>query len=113
MAGSRAQHAFLFAAALFAACGDARFSVGSDDDRGDVEASLSSGRFGINIDVDNPAGNPSGAALAAAGASIVRFELKDRSCATTEPDPAALQRYRQKLLDLQAAGVQALVLLDY
>lgn len=73
---------------------------------------ITQGMFGVNIDVDNPNGNPSARELAAAGVKVVRFEFRDETAGPL-PDPGALARYRSKLAELAAEGIGTIVILDY
>ncbi|MFN7131933.1 MAG: CARDB domain-containing protein [Myxococcales bacterium] len=87
-------------------------ATGADEPHPGQAMALAQATFGINIDPDNPAGNPSGATLGQLGARIARFSFKDDSEGFA-PDPARLSHYRAKIEELNRAGIRTLLLLDY
>jgi hypothetical protein len=95
----------LRALAFLVVCGCSSLTLAPGDVPASTGKQLASNGLGVNVDPTNPGGDPSPSQLAAAGVRIVRFTFKD--------GPGALDLYRGKLDGYAAAGIDALVLLDY
>jgi hypothetical protein len=68
--------------------------------------------YSLNIDPNNPAGNPDPAELSNLGVDQVRYTYYDSS-PSLQLDPAKADFYRQKAESYKAAGVDSLVILTY
>lgn len=68
--------------------------------------------YSLNIDPNNPAGNPNPAELRDLGVEMVRYTFYDRS-GGEQVDPARVDFYRQKAKSYQDAGVGSLIILTY
>ncbi|MCL4297125.1 MAG: N-acetylmuramoyl-L-alanine amidase [Anaerolineae bacterium] len=68
--------------------------------------------YSLNIDPNNPAGNPDPAELRDLGVEMVRYTFYDRS-GGEQVDPARVDFYRQKAKSYQDAGVGSLIILTY
>jgi hypothetical protein len=68
--------------------------------------------YGLNIDINNPAGNPDPPVLTGLGAGSVRLSYIDRTPGPY-PDMATMQRYLEWLGQYLRAGIPALIILHY
>ncbi|MFQ5612972.1 MAG: N-acetylmuramoyl-L-alanine amidase [Anaerolineae bacterium] len=68
--------------------------------------------FALNIDPNNPKGNPEAAELGDLGVEWVRYTFYDSSDGD-QLDPGQAQFYRQKAEDYHSAGIGSLVILTY
>lgn len=67
--------------------------------------------IGLNIDIDNPRGNPPTSELSdTLRAQTVRFTYRDNSNGPA-PEAETLNRYRQKIAEMAEAGVTSLIIL--
>src|SRR5687767_1963343 len=106
-------HLGLLVALVGVGCGSSLFTQVTEESRDGVGLNVSSlTSFGVNIDPQNPAGNPSGWTLAMSGVSTVRFTFKDPTL-SGEPSAAAISTYQHKLAELDRHGIRALVVLSY
>jgi hypothetical protein len=68
--------------------------------------------YSLNIDPNNPAGNPNPAELRDLGVEMVRYTFYDGS-GDDQLDPGKVNFYRQKAQAYQEAGIGSLVILTY
>ncbi len=68
--------------------------------------------FGLNIDPNNPRGNPEPAELRALGVEMVRYTFYDSS-GGDQLDPRQVQFYSSKARAYHEAGIKSLVILTY
>ncbi len=68
--------------------------------------------YGLNIDPNNPTGNPDPSELKQLGVEIVRYTFYDRS-GGDQVDPARIDFYSRKAKGYQDAGIESLIILTY
>lgn len=68
--------------------------------------------YGLNIDPNNPRGNPEPAELLELGVETVRYTFYDSS-GGDQPDPAKARFYSEKAQAYHQAGIESLVILTY
>ncbi len=68
--------------------------------------------FGLNIDPNNPKGNPDAAELKALGVEMVRYTFYDYSDGD-QVDPARVNYYTDRIKSYHAVGIRSLIILTY
>jgi len=68
--------------------------------------------FGLNIDPNNPRGNPDPAELRDLGVLQVRYTFYDSSPGD-QPDPGKVNFYRERAAAYKNAGISSLIILTY